>query len=67
MVLCWTFGFHFLLLIYRVCFLKVMKWSVILAREREITVNADNINVVVAKANAELKEGERIVSIRIKR
>ena len=44
-----------------------MEWSVILAKEREITVNADNINVVVDKANAEIKEGERIVSIRIKR
>jgi hypothetical protein len=44
-----------------------MEWSVILARERGITVNADNINVVVAKAKAELKEGERIVCIRIKR
>ena len=44
-----------------------MKWSIVLAKEREIAGNADNINEVVAKAKAELKEGERIVSIRIKR
>ena len=44
-----------------------MEWSVILAKEREIGINADNINQVVEKAKAELKEGERIVSIRVKR
>ena len=42
-----------------------MKWSVVLAKEREIVINADNINRVVENANAEIKEGERIVSIRI--
>ena len=44
-----------------------MTWVVILAKERAIEINADNINQVVEKANAEIKEGERIVSIRIKR
>ena len=44
-----------------------MKWSIILAKEREIVIKANNINLAVYKANAEIKEGERIVSIRIKR
>ena len=44
-----------------------MEWSVLLAKERAIEVNADNINQVVEKAKVELKEGERIVSIRINR
>lgn len=48
-------------------FLKNMNWSVLLAKEREIEISVDNINQVVEKANVELKEGERIVSIRIKR
>ena len=44
-----------------------MEWSIVLAKEREIKINARNINSAVYKANAEIKEGERIVSIRIKR
>ena len=44
-----------------------MKWSVILAKEREIEIDAENLNETVDKANGEIKEGERIVSIRIKR
>lgn len=44
-----------------------MEWSVLLAKEREITITANNINQVVEKAKVELKEGERIVSIRINR
>jgi len=44
-----------------------MKWSIILAKEREIEIISENINEVVEKANAEREKGERIVSIRIKR
>ena len=44
-----------------------MEWSIILAKEREIEINANNINQVVDKADVEIKEGERVVSIRIKR
>ena len=44
-----------------------MEWSIILAKERGIDINADDINVAVAKAKAELKEGERIVCIGIRR
>jgi len=44
-----------------------MEWAVVLAKEREIGIAGENINEVVDKAKAELKEGERIVSIRIKR
>lgn len=48
-------------------FFKLMSWVIILAKERGIEVTAENINAAVDKAKAELKEGERIVSIRIKR
>jgi hypothetical protein len=48
-------------------FFKVMDWSIVLAKEREITINSENINSAIAEAKAELKEGERIVGIRIKR
>lgn len=44
-----------------------MTWSVILAKEREITSNATNINEVVKEANSIKTTEERIVSIRLKR
>ena len=44
-----------------------MTWFFILAKEREITISADNINDAVKTANEQKTEGEKIVSIRIKR
>ena len=44
-----------------------MKWSVLLAKEREIKIDADNINEVVEIAKSKKTKEERIVSIRINR
>lgn len=42
-----------------------MTWQVILAKERTITINADNINETVKMANEEKTDEEKIVSIRL--
>ena len=44
-----------------------MKYSVILAKERELTIHADNINEVVKDANSVKTTEEKIVSISLKR
>ena len=44
-----------------------MKWAVLLAKEREITIHADNINEVVKEANSIKTTEERIVNIRLQR
>ena len=44
-----------------------MKWQVILAKERIITINADNINKTVKMANEEKIDEEKIVNIRLMR
>ena len=44
-----------------------MKYVVILAKERELTIHTDNINEVVKEANSVKTTEERIVSIRLKR
>ena len=44
-----------------------MTWLFLLAKEREITINTDNINDAVKTANAQKTDGERIVSIKLKR
>lgn len=44
-----------------------MKWAVLLAIEREVEIEADNLNVAYEKAKWERKGEERIVSIRLKR
>lgn len=45
--------------------MKKLKWLVLLAKEREIEIKANNINAVVEKANVEKTKEERIV-LRIK-
>jgi len=42
-----------------------MKYQIIVAIEREITVEAENINEAVAKANIRKKEEECIRSIKL--
>ena len=42
-----------------------MKWQVILAEERTITINADNINETVKMANEQKTNEEKIVNIRL--
>ena len=44
-----------------------MTWLIVLAKEREISINVCNINNAVKTANEQKTDGERIVSIRIKR
>lgn len=44
-----------------------MKWSVLLAKEREIDIEADNINDVVKIAKFKKTREERIVCIRLNR
>ena len=44
-----------------------MKWVVILAKEREVTIHADNINEAVKEANSVKTTEEKIVTIRLKR
>lgn len=44
-----------------------MEWSVLLAKEREIKIVADNINEVVEIAKSKKTKEERIVSIRLNR
>ena len=44
-----------------------MKWSILLAMEREIEIDADNINEVVEIAKSKKTKEERIVSIRLNR
>lgn len=44
-----------------------MKWQVILADERTITINAENINETIKMANEEKTEKEKIVNIRFMR
>ena len=44
-----------------------MEWSVLLAKEREIEIDADNINEVVEIAKSKKTKEERIVSIRLNR
>jgi len=42
-----------------------MKYQFVVAIEREITVEAENINEAVAKAEAEKKKEEQIRSIKL--
>lgn len=42
-----------------------MKWQVIIAKERIITINADNINETVKMANEQKTDKEKIVNIRL--
>ena len=65
--LCIWFSFSVISFLFFYYSLKMMMWAILLAKEREIAITAENLNDVVDKAKAELKEGERIVSIRIKR
>ena len=44
-----------------------MTYLFLLAKERGITINADNINDAVKTANEQKTDGEKIVSIRIER
>ena len=44
-----------------------MTWLFLLAKEREITISADNINDAMKTANEQKTDGERIVSIKVKR
>lgn len=44
-----------------------MKWQVILADERTIMINAENINETIKMANEEKTEKEKIVNIRFMR
>ena len=44
-----------------------MTWAVLFAIEREVEIEADNLNEVVKMANYEKTFKERIVSIRLKR
>ena len=44
-----------------------MKWAVVYAIEKEIQIEADNINAAYEKAEWERKGAEKIVSIRLKR
>ena len=44
-----------------------MKWYVLLAKEREIEIEADNINAVVEIAKSKKTKEERIVRIRLNR
>lgn len=47
--------------------LEKMKWHILLAKEREITIHRDNINEAVKEANSMKVTEEKIVSIRVKR
>ena len=47
--------------------MKKLKWSVLLAKEREIEIEANNINVVVEIAKFKKTKEERIVRIKLKR
>ena len=47
--------------------MRKLKWLVLLAKEREIEIKANNINAVVEKANVEKTKEERIVRIKLKR
>lgn len=42
-------------------------WRVTYAKEREVEIEAENINEVYEEAKFGLRSGERVVSIRIKR
>lgn len=44
-----------------------MKWAVVLAIEREVEIDASNINAVVDIANEKKSPEEHIVKIRLKR
>lgn len=44
-----------------------MIYVFLLAKEREITINTDNINDAVKTANEQKTDGEGIVSIKLKR
>ncbi len=44
-----------------------MKWQIILAKERTITRDADNINEIIKMANEEKTDEEKIVNIRLVR
>jgi len=44
-----------------------MKWVVLLAKEREIEIDTDNINKVVEIAKSKKTKEERIVRIRLSR
>lgn len=44
-----------------------MKWSVLYVIEREVEIEADNLNTVCEKAKEKRKEGETIVLVRLKR
>ena len=44
-----------------------MTYLFLIAKEREVTIHADNINDAVKTANEQKTDGEKIVSIKIKR
>lgn len=44
-----------------------MKWRVLYAIEKEIQIEADNLNAAYEKAEWERKVKEKIVSVRLKR
>ena len=44
-----------------------MKWAVVFVIEKEIQIEADNINAAYEKAEWERKGEEKIVSIKLKR
>lgn len=44
-----------------------MKWRIIYAIEREVEIEADNLNTACEKADEKRKEGEKIVIVRLKR
>ena len=44
-----------------------MKWKITYAIEREEDIVADNLNDAFTQAKDRIKEGERIVSVRVKR
>lgn len=44
-----------------------MKWVVLLAIEREVEIEAENLNIIYEKAKMQRKEGEKIVSMKLRR
>ena len=47
--------------------LNLMKCIITYAVEREVELNVDNFNDAFKRADDGIKEGERIVSVRVKR
>jgi len=44
-----------------------LKWTITYAIEREEELVADNFNAAYKQADEEIKEGERIICVRLKR